>query len=63
MELGLGPLPVLQTFGQRAVLLAGGILEGTGDYPLGRASAAEMNTSSGRASLIRKNLVGALKLF
>jgi hypothetical protein len=25
MELGLGPLPVLQTFGQRAVLLAGGI--------------------------------------
>jgi hypothetical protein len=38
MELRLGPLPVLQTFGQRAVLLAGGILEGTGDCPCTGAS-------------------------
>ena len=39
MGLGLGPLPVLKTFGQRAVLPAWRDSKGTGDCPLGRASA------------------------
>ena len=39
MSLGLGPPPVLKTFGQRAVLPAWRDSERTGDCPLGRASA------------------------
>jgi hypothetical protein len=35
MEPGLGPLPVLKTFGQRAVLPASRDSEGTSDCPLG----------------------------
>ena len=40
MGLGLGPLPVLKTFGQRAVLLAWRDSERTGDCPLGRSVGA-----------------------
>jgi hypothetical protein len=39
MELGLGPLPMLKTFGQGAVLRAWRDSEGTCDWPLGWASA------------------------